>query len=82
MAILDGVLSVSAFEKHYTVDELAAMWGLSDDTVRKLFINQPGVMKIGSPSRLVGRGKYRRRYYTLRIPESIAVSVHKKVVKQ
>jgi hypothetical protein len=65
VAILDGVLSVSALEKHYSVDELSAMWGLSDKTIRKLFINEPGVMKIGSPSRLVGRGKYKRRYYTL-----------------
>ncbi len=42
--------SVSA--KHFSPAELAEAWGLSLETIRKLFRNEPGVLKIGrSPSR-------------------------------
>ena len=34
----------TAFERHYTVDELAELWGMSDDFVRRLFLNEPGVV--------------------------------------
>ena len=35
-----------AFEKHYRVGELARMWGLGRETVRKLVKDDPGVIKI------------------------------------
>jgi len=35
-------------ERHYTVAEIAAMWNLSQDFVRKLFENEPGVLVVGS----------------------------------
>ena len=33
----------SAFERHYSIDELATVWGVSDDFVRRLFLHEPGV---------------------------------------
>jgi hypothetical protein len=64
---------MSAIEKHYTVSEVAAMWSLSSDTVRALFRNHPGVLKLDSPE-LVRKKK--RGYCVLRIPESVVQRVH------
>ena len=36
----------TAFEKHYRIAELAEMWNLGRETVRKLVMNEPGVIKI------------------------------------
>lgn len=67
--------SSPATEKHYSVSELAALWNLSADTIRRLFEPEPGVLVIGNEA-----GKYsRRRYITLRIPESVARRVHRRL---
>jgi hypothetical protein len=64
-----------ATERHYSVSELAGCWNLSLDTIRRLFEEEPGVLVIGTES-----GKYsRRRYITLRIPESVAQRVHRRL---
>jgi hypothetical protein len=34
----------TTFERHYSVAELAALWGMSDDFVRRLFVHEPGVV--------------------------------------
>jgi hypothetical protein len=62
---------MSALERHYSVPEIAKLWKLSTDTVRGLFRDQPGVLKLGSPETLRKRG-----YCILRIPESIVQKVH------
>jgi hypothetical protein len=59
--------------KHYTVGEIASLWGLSDDAVRKIFLKEPGVLVLGNVT--LGQGK--RRYRTLRIPGQIVERVHK-----
>lgn len=64
-------------ERHYSVAELAERWNLSPDTIRKLFERESGVLVIGEHS--TRRGK--RRYTTLRIPESIAARVHRRLSK-
>jgi AraC-like DNA-binding protein len=63
-----------AIEKHYSPAQVAERLGLSDTKVRRMFQNVPGVLKVGEPSRRLGR-KLKRRYYTLRIPESVALKV-------
>jgi hypothetical protein len=57
-----------AFEKCYRVKELAEIWKFSENTVRKLIKNEPGVVV------LEGDGKYsgKRGYKTRIIPESVA----------
>jgi len=60
--------------RHYSPAEVGKLWNLSPDTVRHLFENEPGVLQIGERSR---RG--RRRYVTLRIPESVVARVHTKL---
>jgi hypothetical protein len=58
-------------ERHYTPTEVAKQWGVSVQTVRSIFDSEPGVLKIGSNGT-----RNRRRYKTLRIPESVVVRVH------
>jgi hypothetical protein len=59
------------FEHHFSPAELAEMWNLSEDTIRRMFENESGVMIFENPSRNPAR---RRR--TLRIPQSVAERVH------
>jgi hypothetical protein len=62
-------------EHHYSPAELAELWGLSADSVRRLFVSEPGVLVVESVS-----GRYRRRRYrTLRIPASVAERVHRRM---
>ena len=60
-----------ATERHYTPQQLAAALGLSDTKVRRMFAEENGVLRVGEPSRRVGR-KLTRRMYTMRIPETVA----------
>jgi hypothetical protein len=66
-------VSRSPFEQHFTPEELGTRWGLSGDTVRRLFQDEPGVLVIERA------GKRSRRYRTLRIPESVALRVHRRL---
>lgn len=62
-----------AFERHYSVRELAVLWDLSERTIRRMFAGEPGVVEWGqSETRL------KRPYRTLRIPESVAHRVHRR----
>src|SRR5262245_45360027 len=63
-------------ERHYTVAEVAALWNLSSDAVRKLFQDEPGVLILGGRS-----AAHKRRYTTLRIPESVLQRVHRRLTK-
>jgi|SRR5580704_2553498 hypothetical protein len=63
--------SLSLAEKHYSPDELASLWGVSVDSIRRIFRDEPGVLKMGDKS-----PKHKRQYLTLRIPHSIAERVH------
>jgi len=60
-------------EHHYSVQEVAEMWGLSSDAVRRIFRREPGVLVLPNQA---APGK--RRYRVLRIPESVAARVHRR----
>jgi hypothetical protein len=62
----------TTFEKHYRVGELAELWGLGRETVRKLIMNEPGVIKIR-----LGRRKAHTMYS---VPESVAERVHTRLL--
>jgi hypothetical protein len=65
----------AAMELHYSPSQVAAQWGLSEDTVRRLFSNEPGVLVIEPP-----HGRFsRRRYRTLRIPAAVIERVHRRL---
>lgn len=56
---------------NYTVKELAHLWNVSGETVRRMFDEEPGVLVF--QTRLRQRGK--RAYRTLRIPGWVALRV-------
>ena len=62
----------TAYEKQYTVEELAAMWKLHRKTIVRMFENEPGVLKIKGPGE---RGSNSNRK-TLRIPQSVMERVY------
>ena len=66
-------LGVIPFERHYTPKDLATVWRLDETTIRRLFIDEPGVLKIGKSNRRDGK----RDYLSLRIPQSVAERVHR-----
>lgn len=65
-------LTDGTFEKHYRIIDLARIWGLGRETVRKLFATEPGVVKIR-----LGRKKANTTYS---IPESVAQRVHTRLL--
>lgn len=64
--------SSAALERHYTVAEIAEFWGWSDDKVRSVFRDEPGVLL--SKHRTLRARK--RQNVMLRIPESVVLRVH------
>jgi hypothetical protein len=63
-----------ALEKHFSPAELAGLWGVSVETIRSLFRNEPGVLKIGRQGT-----KYRRGYFTMKIPLEVVTRVHRRL---
>jgi hypothetical protein len=76
-AFLEGRADVISNERHYSPAEIAELWNLSVDCVRKIFESEPGVLVIGKPQ--TQRGK--RNYTTLRIPQSVLDRVHRRLRK-
>ncbi len=62
----------STFEKHYRVGELATLWGLGRETIRKLVKDDPGVIKI--------RLGPKKSHTSYSIPESAAERIHTRLL--
>jgi hypothetical protein len=60
-------------QETFTVAEVASMWNLSDDTIRRLVTDEPGVVALGNDH---PRGK--RPRVTLRIPRQVMERVKRK----
>jgi hypothetical protein len=58
----------SAFERHYSIAELARQWAIGRETARKLVMNEPGVLCIR-----MGKKQANTRYS---VPESVARRIH------
>jgi hypothetical protein len=59
-------------EKHYRVADLAELWGLGRETVRKLVKDDPGVVKI--------RQGRKKAHTTYSVPESAARRIHTRLL--
>lgn len=64
--------SDSALEKHYRIAELATLWKLGRETVRKLVMEDPGVIKVQ-----LGKKKSHTLYS---VPESAARRIHTRLL--
>jgi hypothetical protein len=60
-----------SLEKHYTVAEIADLWNWSRQTVVRIFENEPGVLRYGREE-----SRYKRSYFSLRVPESVLKRIH------
>jgi hypothetical protein len=67
-------MGVASLERHYTVAELSKRWIFSQTTIRRLFMKEPGVIRIVRPE-----SKSKRGYISLRIPERIAQRVYQRL---
>ena len=67
---------VGVFEKHYSVKELSELWSLSERTIRRMFLQEPGVLEWGT-----SETRTKRCYKTIRIPQSVAQRVYRKLEK-
>jgi hypothetical protein len=70
--VLPMLVENPTFEKHYRVGELARMWGLGRETIRKIVKDDPGVIKIR-----MGRKKAHTIYS---VPESAAHRIHTRLL--
>jgi AraC-like DNA-binding protein len=68
----EGLYSL-ALERHYSVSEVAALWAISEKTVRRIFDREDGVLRWGG-----AETRRKRAYQTLRIPESVLIRVHRR----
>lgn len=59
---LNTPVQLKPFEEHFTPQELAAIWKLDETTIRRIFQDEPGVLKFGKANRRDGK----RDYVTLR----------------
>ena len=73
-ALQSPVVSSAFSERHFSVAEVADLWNLSQDFVRRIFQKEPGVLVFSG--QVSGRT---RRYTTLRIPESVVQRVHRRL---
>jgi len=61
-------------ERHYKPSEVAVLWLLNVETIRRMFQDEPGVVVLQGP---IKKGK--RPYKTIRIPQSVLTRVHKRL---
>jgi transcriptional regulator GlxA family with amidase domain len=65
-----------AFEKNYSILEIAEMWSLSERTIRRMFSEEDGIVNWKHPE-----SRRKRGYQTLRIPESVMLRVYQRIRK-
>ena len=75
----DGIGPTIDQDRHYTPEQLAKKWHYSANTIRRIFEDEPGVLKFAAPS-LIHRPR-RRRKVQLRIPARVAQRVHERMSK-
>lgn len=66
--------SVNVEQEHYSIQELAECWGLSDTYLRRVFRNEPGVLHFGEEVK-----GHKRGYQVLRVPREVAERVYRRV---
>ena len=76
--VMEGAANASTFAvRHYSPAELAELWNLSVDTITRMFEREDGVLIFENPEKASER---RRR--TLRIPESVAERVYRRLASR
>jgi hypothetical protein len=58
----------TTFERHYRIAELCDLWGIGRETLRKILVDEPGVVRI--------RMGCRKYHTTYSVPASVAERIH------
>lgn len=66
-----------AVEKHYTVLEIARLWGWSAKTVARVFEFETGVLVLDR-----AETRHKRGYRTITIPASVVERVHRQMERR
>ena len=66
----------SVLSQPVSVNEVAESLKVSGDTVREMFLSEPGVLFVGGPK---GKVRKRRTYRSMRIPESVLARVIRRI---
>ena len=69
--------AVTALEKHYTIKEVATLWGFSVGCVRTIFRDRSDVLRLGHAETL-----HTRCYMNIRVPESVVTRVYAELQKR
>lgn len=64
----------TTFERHYRIAELCGLWGIGRETLRKILVDEPGVVKIR-----MGRRRYHTTYS---VPASVAERIHRRLATE
>lgn len=70
------IQAITLNERHFSVKDVATMWGLSPAAIRRMFRNEPGVLRFGKE-----KHGHQRDCVTLRIPENIAERVYRRCMR-
>ena len=62
-------------EPVYKVEEVADFWTMPPEPGRRIFLEEPGVIRYARP-----RSKYKRSYSTILIPESVLNRVYRRMM--
>ena len=71
-----GAITELSLQRHYSISEIAELWGLDEKTVRRLFASEPGVVELANQET-----RSKRSYITRRIPESVLRRVHRRLTR-
>jgi len=63
-------------EQHYSPAELAALWGFSTTTIRRLIADEPDVLRLQG----MGATSGKRPYTTYSVPASVASRLHQRLM--
>ncbi|MEI9972437.1 MAG: hypothetical protein WDO73_10515 [Ignavibacteriota bacterium] len=66
--------TVVSIERHDSAGEIADIWGLNVETIRRVFDREPGVVVLQGPVK-----KGRRPYKTIRVPQTVLDRVHRRL---
>lgn len=70
--------AAASTEPHYTAEQVAEFWSLDANSVRRVFRDEPGVLKFGND-----KSTYQKRAYTtIRIPQSVLDRVYRRMTNR
>ncbi len=62
-SVSDQAAPDKAMERHYSLEQIGELWGLSTRTVRKMFENEPGIIVFGNTGSIRGVLKKAKRWH-------------------